>query len=200
MILVVCALAAELAGFTVNAETELLACGIGLVEAAGATARALAMHRYDAVISAGIAGVFRGCGKVGDACIVGEESFAAFGWEDGGTPTLGEGMHLIRCAQASFALLEHIRALPYRIVRGLTTTQVTTTNTTALRLRETYAAEIETMEGFAVFRAAEAAGIPVIGVRGISNIVGERAESCWDFQVGSHAAVEALTQILLYLQ
>jgi futalosine hydrolase len=40
------------------------------------------------------------------------------------------------------------------------------------------------MEGFAVLRAAEKAGIPAIEVRGISNVVGDRAKSGWDFAAG----------------
>src|SRR5919201_6047406 len=53
MILVVAATEAELAG---AAGAETLLCGIGPVEAAAVTARALAEHRPDALLHVGIAG------------------------------------------------------------------------------------------------------------------------------------------------
>jgi futalosine hydrolase len=40
------------------------------------------------------------------------------------------------------------------------------------------------MEGFAVLRAAERAGVPAIELRGISNRVGARERSGWDFEAG----------------
>jgi futalosine hydrolase len=196
VILVVCALAAELSGFVAGKDVALLSCGIGPVEAAAATAQALATRRYDAVISAGIAGVFRDCGQVGDAYVLEEEIFSEFGWEDDEHPDLPNDAQLVTHAYASPALVERARTLPYRITRGLTVTRVTTTNASAARLRETYNAEIESMEGFAVLRTAQRANIPAIGVRGISNIVGDRREGKWDFQAGSQAAVAALTAVL----
>jgi nucleoside phosphorylase len=40
------------------------------------------------------------------------------------------------------------------------------------------------MEGFAVMRAAQLAGVHTLEVRGISNRVGERARSGWNFAAG----------------
>jgi nucleoside phosphorylase len=57
MILVVCALAAELPGFKADDRLEIVPCGLGLVEAAAATTEALAARRYSAVINAGIGGI-----------------------------------------------------------------------------------------------------------------------------------------------
>jgi futalosine hydrolase len=68
-------------------------------------------------------------------------------------------------------------------VRGVTVSSVTATDATAVRLRE-LGAEIETMEGFAILRSAQLSGVPAIEVRGISNYVGDRAESAWDFAAG----------------
>ena len=52
------------------------------------------------------------------------------------------------------------------------------------------------MEGFSVLRACELAGVPALEVRGVSNRVGDRAASGWDFAAGSRAAVEALEAVL----
>jgi futalosine hydrolase len=196
VILVVCALTQELPDFSSSDDVELLACGIGPAESAAATARALALHRYDAVVSAGIAGAFRGCANVGDARIVGEEFLADFGREDRSALDLPAGAALVQRVDASSLLLRRARALPYPVVRGLTVTRITTTNATAQRLRDAYQADVESMEGFAVLRAAELAGVPAIGIRGISNIVGDRTASAWDFHGGARAAVAALQALL----
>lgn len=198
-ILVVCALAAELPGFTDDDEVRVLSCGLGLVEAASASARALAQTPYTAVISAGIGGAFRGCARVGEACILETESLADFGWEDGTTPALPDGAQLVQRVQAAPKLIEAARALPYRVVHGLTVTRVTTSDATAQRLRTAYEAEVESMEGFGVLRAALLAGVPAIEVRGISNIVGDRARGEWDFRAGSRAAVDALRGLIARL-
>jgi futalosine hydrolase len=80
-------------------------------------------------------------------------------------------------------LIEAITALGFPLVRGVTVSQVTTTEATAAHLRAR-GAEIESMEGFAVLRAAQLAGVPAIEVRGISNIVGDRAKGEWNFDAG----------------
>jgi futalosine hydrolase len=52
------------------------------------------------------------------------------------------------------------------------------------------------MEGFSVLRAAAQAGVPALEVRGISNYVGPRETSEWNFNAGAQAAARALDAIL----
>ena len=200
MILVVCALAAELRGFAPREGVEVLACGVGPVAAATGTARALASGRYAAVINAGIAGAFRGGAAVGEAVLVVAERLAGLGLEGGGALTLPDGAALVDEARADAALAARCAGLPYRSVRGVTVAEVTTTDATAARWRAAYAAEVESMEGFAVFRAAERAGVPALQVRGISNYVGARADAQWDFKAGSRAAITALDAVVTRLR
>jgi futalosine hydrolase len=47
-----------------------------------------------------------------------------------------------------------------------------------------------------VLRAAAVANVPAIEVRGISNYVGDRAMSEWDFAAGARAAARALEAVL----
>jgi futalosine hydrolase len=101
--------------------------------------------------------------------------------------------------RASQQLLEAAARSGVPPARGLTVSAITTTDATARRLREAYGADVESMEGFAVLRAAERAGIPAIEVRGISNIVGDRARGRWDIRAGSRATVEALCAVLAVL-
>jgi futalosine hydrolase len=79
--------------------------------------------------------------------------------------------------------------------RGITVSRVTASDATARRLAA-LGVEVESMEGFAVLRAAEIAGVPAVEVRGISNIVTDRARSRWDFSAGTKGLQTVLTSLL----
>src|SRR4051794_34788513 len=71
VILVVAATERELEGVP---RERALACGIGPVEAAAATARALALAAPRAILHVGIAGARRGCGIAVPQLVVGSEA------------------------------------------------------------------------------------------------------------------------------
>ena len=190
MILVVCALRAELRFFTPPADVEIFACGVGPVEAAIGVARKLEAAPYTAVINAGIGGIYRDVARVGDARLVIADALADFGLEGGGALALPEGT-LVEHASADSTLVEHLAGIAPHAT-GVTVTAVTTTDTTGMRLRARYGHDVETMEGFSVLRAAHVAGVPAIGVRGISNYIGDRAASEWDFAAGARATAATL--------
>jgi futalosine hydrolase len=195
-ILVVCALESELRHFRRRDNVELLFCGVGPVEAAVLTARALATSKYAAVVNAGIAGAFPGRARVGDALLVATEWLAELGLEGGGEFTLPDGASFIERADADAALLERCAGLPFPVGSGITVAAVTATRATGERLALRYGADVESMEGFSVLRAAAQSGIPALEVRGISNYVGDRAQSAWDFSAGARAAAGALEAVL----
>ena len=196
MILVVCALLPELRDHRARAGVELFSCGVGPVEAAAETARKLALGTYEAVVNAGIGGAFRGRARIGDALSIVEERLADFGLEGGATLTLPGGATLVERANADVALLERIAPSRLPSGKGVTVAQVTTKNSTARRLHERYGADVESMEGFAILRAAALANVPALEVRGISNFVGDRADAHWDFAAGARAAAAALDAVL----
>ena len=191
-----CALPAELRFFRKHDGVEILGCGVGPVEAAVATARALACARYEAVVNAGIAGAFPGRARVGEAVIVVTEWLADLGLEGGAPLTLPDGAMLVERAEGDPRLVARCVDLPYRFGSGLTVAQVTATRRTCERLSSRYGADVESMEGFSVLRAAERFDVPALEVRGISNVVGDRADSAWDFAAGARAAAGALTAVL----
>jgi futalosine hydrolase len=182
MILLVSAVAQELEWLGPRAGVETLTAGIGPVDAAIRVSRALAAKRYDVVVNAGIAGAFRGVATVGDGVVVGEELYE-LRLENGDPLALPSGNVIADRVPADSQLIEAVTALGFPLMRGVTVSRVTSSDATAERLRA-LGAEVETMEGFAVLRAAQLAGTPAIEVRGISNIVGDRAESMWDFKAG----------------
>lgn len=186
-LLVVTAVAAEAEAVRAGADPENVVVepvGVGPAAAAAGTARLLATGRYRAVVSAGIAGGFRGRAPVG-SIVLGARSIAAdLGAEtpDGFLPVdeLGFGTSVLTCDPA---LLKALTAeLPAAIVGDVVTlSTVTGTQRTADRLAESYPQAVaEAMEGYGV--AVAAAGLPFAELRAISNPVGPRDRAAWRLQ------------------
>jgi futalosine hydrolase len=197
VILVACAVGKELEGFRPQPHVEMLVTGVGVVEAAAAVSRALAQSTYDLVISAGIAGAFEGAAELGEGVVVADD-LLQLELETGAPIALPEGLRVIDRAGSDLVLVDRLVELGFRSVRGVTVTRVTATDDTA----DTLAAlgvGVESMEGFAVLRAAEIAGVPAIEVRGISNIVCERSRSRWDFGAGVRGVEKILNALLSLL-
>jgi futalosine hydrolase len=183
MILLVSAIPQELDWLGPRAGVEVLAAGVGPADAAARVTRALVQRRYDVLINAGIAGSLRrDIASVGEGVVVGEEVME-LRLESGEPISLPAGQVVADRVPSDAHLCEAVTALGFALVRGVTVTRVTATEETAQRLRA-FGAEIETMEGLAVLRAAQLAGVPAVEVRGISNLVGDRASSEWNFDAG----------------
>lgn len=197
MILVACAVGKELEFFRPQPHVEMLVTGVGVVEAAASVSRALAQSTYDLVISAGIAGAFEDAAEIGEGVVVADD-LLQLDIETGAPLALPDGLRVIDRAGSDLVLVDRLVELGFRSVRGLTVTRVTATDHTAERLAS-LGVGVESMEGFAVLRAAEIAGVPAIEVRGISNIVCERSRSRWDFAAGAAGAEKILDALLSLL-
>jgi futalosine hydrolase len=176
-VLVVAATAREL---ELAGDARTLRCGIGPVEAAAATARELAARLPDIVLNIGVAG---GRGLPVAAVVVGSEAvycdvLAAVPVPDRVYP--------------SRALVEEAaRALPDAIVAAIGT---------SARVGGTTGFDVEAMEGFAVLRAAELAGVPALEVRAVSNDVDESDRSLWRLDEALAALGVAVPRLLAELR
>ena len=198
MILLVCAVNGELAFWGGSEGIELLVTGVGPVEAACAVGQALAAKRYKLVVSAGIAGAFEGAAAIGDGVAVCEEHMEV-DLETGHPILLPDGRHTVERVAADAALCAGLRDAGYATLSGITVSRVTSSESTAQRLAA-LGAQVESMEGFAVLRAAERAGVPAIEIRGISNRVGDRDQSGWTFDAGVHGLRGILSALFKILQ
>lgn len=176
-ILVVAATAQELAPAD---GWRTLCCGVGPVEAAAATAAALAIERPVAVLHVGIAGARRASGLTPPAVVVGTEALYC----DLGVP---EAWAPRRIVAPEDLVAAACRAVPaaHRLAIG-----------TSGRVGHTADCAIEAMEGFAVLRAAALAGVPAIEVRVIANAIEESDRSQWSF-AEAFATVRAITPALV---
>jgi nucleoside phosphorylase len=177
VILVVAATERELAGAE-GAST--LACGIGPVEAAAATARALADQHPDALLHVGIAG---GRGVPAPELVIGSEAV----YEDaaGGPLVPSRARPDGRLVEAARRALPEAHVLPIG---------------TSARVAGTNACEVEAMEGFAVLRVAELAGVPAVEVRAVSNEIEESDRARWRFDDALAALDAALPRLLAELE
>ena len=194
MILLVCALEMELSLWPRRDGVEILTTGMGPVEAACAVTNALTSRHYSLVVNAGIAGAFDGAAAIGDGVVVVDEAME-LGLEDGTPIELPSGETVIDRAFSDPELVAALTRRGFAALHGMTVTRVTSTEATAQRLGR-LGAQVESMEGFAILRAAQRAGVRAIEVRGISNRVGDRNVSGWSFQDGARGLVRVLTAAL----
>lgn len=183
MILLACAVEAELEFYQPRDDVETLITGVGPVEAACTITRALNRRSYRLLINAGVAGAFGSAPRVGDGVVAVDDQME-LGLEDGAPITLSWGEAILAKASSDRQLVGRLHAMGFAAVHGVTVAHVTSTEATAARLAAQLGAQVESMEGFAALRAGELAGVPAIQIRGISNRCGDRETSGWDFAAG----------------
>ena len=174
-VLLVAATEAELAGRTG------LVCGIGPVEAAAATARALALERPDAVLHVGVAG---GRTIAAGTLVVGTEAVYC---------DLSAAIPVVSRLVPDDELVAALRA---ELPDALTLPIGTSAAVDGPCGSEPQGIRVEAMEGFAVLRACALAGVPAVEVRAISNEVGERDRERWEIPLALAALDAALPRLL----
>lgn len=153
-----------------------LACGVGPVEAAAATARHLALDPPDAVLHVGIAGA-RGITPGG--LVIGSESVYC---------DISAGIQVVERLTPDAQLLEAMRAAVPEALSLPIGTSASVGGATDVR--------VEGMEGFGVLRACALAGVPAIEVRSISNEISEGDRARWRIGRALEALADALPRML----
>ncbi len=155
---------------------DTLVCGIGPVEAALETARALAERRPDALLHVGIAG---GRGLPVGTAVVGVmtryiDITAAIPVVERTAPD----PQLLAAVREAFP---ELKPLPIA---------------TSASVGSTSGFEVEAMEGFAVLRAAEAAGVAAVEVRVVANEIDEPDRARWQIAEALAALDELLPRLV----
>ena len=162
-----------------------LACGVGPVEAAVATARELALRPPSAVLHVGIAGA-RGITPGG--LVIGSE---AVYWD------ISAEIPVIERVEPDSKLLAAVRAaVPEALVLPISTSASVGGSVRDGRRN----LRVEAMEGFAVLRACALAGVPAVEVRAISNELAEGDRSRWRIGRALEAISDALPRLLAALE
>jgi futalosine hydrolase len=175
-LLVVAATDRELA-FVRGADT--FCCGIGPVEAAVQTARALAERRPEGVLHIGIAGA-RGIEP--PALVLGSESVYCDVIDPSST------LPLIERIEPDAAFLARVHAaVPEALVLPIATAGTVGGGT---------ACDVEAMEGFGVLRACALADVPAVELRAISNAPDEPDRGKWTYEDAFVALGDAVARVL----
>ena len=174
MLLVVASTERELA-FVRGAGT--FCCGVGPVEAAATTARALAQLDVTAVLHIGIAGART---IEAPALVLGSESVYGDVIDEGSTFPRVE-----RVAADATLLAAARQALPEAHVVPISTSG-----------KIGGGSDVEAMEGFGVLRAAALADIPALELRAISNAVNEPDRAKWRFEEAFALLADAVGRVV----
>ena len=148
-------------------DLDIRICGVGAVECAIEVARILRTER-EPLLLCGIAGAYDHTLQKGDVVAVTEERYA----------------HISTGYIDSYHATIEIDDLPTAI-----------SNTVSHCGMEADGADIENMEGAALFAIAKAEGVPCAEIRAISNYVGEERKD-WNIDL----ALERLTETILELE
>jgi len=195
-------------------EIILSTTGIGKVNAASAATLLLERFTPELMINTGCGGAFPGCGLgVGDLAVADSDCFADEGVQaPGGWRGLdligipvyeGRGERIFNWlplgAGVAEGALQCARAHGFQAQLGPFLT-VSTCSGTAARAKELlrrFPGICENMEGAAVAQVALIYGVPLLEVRGISNMVEDRDLARWDL---ARAVSEAQRFLLAYLE
>jgi nucleoside phosphorylase len=156
--------------------TRTLMCGIGPVEAAASTARALAEARPSAVLHVGIAGA-RGLEPL--TLVLGSEAVYC--------DAAGPLVPALALPDADLLARLH-QAFPAAVLRPIGT---------SARVGGSHELDVEAMEGFAVLRACELAGVPAVELRVVSNQVDEPDRGRWRFDDAFALLAETLPRLVV---
>ena len=158
---------------------ETLVCGVGPVDAAAATARALAERRPDAVLHVGLAGA-RGIEP--PALVLGSESVYSDVIDPDST------FPRVERARPDAVLFARVRAaLPDALVLPIATSGSVSGGS---------GCDVEAMEGFGVLRACALVGVPAVELRAISNDVDEADRAKWRFDEALALLADAVARVL----
>ncbi len=160
---------------------DAVCCGIGPVEAALQTARALEVRKPDAVVHVGIAGSRT---LEPPALVLGSEAVYGDVIDPGST------LPRVERARPDRTLLERAHAaLPEAHVLSIATCG---------KVGAATGFDVEAMEGFGVLRACELAGVPAVELRAISNSPDEADRANWRFDDAFAALADAVGRVLAY--
>ena len=158
---------------------EGLACGIGPVEAAAATARRLRGAKPGAVLHVGVAGGRR---LIPGSLVLGTEAVYV---------DIAAEIPVVDRVEADRELLVALQELfPDAVSLPIATTAAVSGQDPAHELR------VEGMEGFGVLRACALGGVPAVEVRAISNDLGEGDRERWRIHRGLEVLNEAVPLML----
>lgn len=184
---------------------DILITGVGIPATIYFLQKALYKRKYDFIINTGICGCFSKKRKIGDTFIVEKEQFGDLGVKsDIGFKTVFE-QNLCNKNQFPFnnGVLVASKAkkiaglVNIPLVNGITVNQISNNISDIEIFQKKYQADIETMEGAAVFYTALLENIPFIEIRTCSNYIRPRKKACWNIDLAVNNLNKTINDLVL---
>lgn len=170
-------------------QVDFVTCGVGILESSFHITNFLAAKKTDIAIMAGIAGTYSNQLELGDVVLVKSEILGNNGvkengdWKDlsdMGFRPANEFPFTEKALENPFA--EKLNFLDLQLVRSNTVEEITTDKQRIELYEQKYTVDIESMEGASFHYACIQQSVPFLQIRSISNLVGERDKSKWNFK------------------
>lgn len=176
-------------------DSTVLITGIGLMETAFQLTSFLTEKKVDFVLQAGVAGAYNNGLELGQLVEVTSEQYGDMGAEDHKNFLSTSQIPLPMPSIFKEDKIQNQQHYPSLQAVSAISVNTTAGNTRTIANRELlFNAEIETMEGLALFRIAKALNIPFSQVRTISNYVEPRNKANWKMQLAIKQLNEFLVQ------
>jgi futalosine hydrolase len=182
-------------------QCDTLVTGVGMVATGFELGRMLHEKKYDLLINVGIGGCLDRTIEIGSVIQVISESFVELGAEDGHNFIPIDQLGYGRSTFTSSLLNDKELRLPFlKQGEGITVNKVHGSTKSIEKIKKLHPNSlVESMEGAAVFYAADKMTIPVIEIRGISNYVERRNRATWNIPLAIMNSNKALIKTLEYL-
>jgi futalosine hydrolase len=192
----------QLQGANNGHELGILLTGIGSIPTAWSLMRQIGRRRPDCIIQAGIAGCFAP-GHTGEVLAIKEEALGDTGVLENQEFKTVFDLNLMDRNEFPFSngllvnpytrLLEHSGL---KQVRAITINEITTDKTRINWYQQNIAPVVESMEGAALHYISLQERIPFLQIRSVSNDIGQRDKSKWDFRSSIANLNQRLTHLL----
>jgi len=174
-----------------HAIVDILIPGVGMTHTAFHLGRQLSLQNYQVAINAGIAGAYDRRLKLGTVIHVTEDCISEMGAEDTGRFLTFFDLGLMdpeafpysggRLVNDHYPRLETLKRIPP--VKGNTVNHIHATPESIARIRTTFPADVETLEGAAFLYGCLLEKVPCLQIRSISNHVEERDKTRWNVEL-----------------
>lgn len=189
-----------------NPDTDFLVSGVGAASTIFQLLNRIENKKYNFIVQVGLGGTYDHELKLGESVIVERDCFADLGvWENKKFVSVYE-LGLVNQNQTPFEngwlVNDFTNDLPSSIqkVRGVTVNLLSDDLNYIEAMRMKYDAAVESMEGAALHYVCIQKKIPFLQIRGISNKVGERDKSKWNFKEAIQSSNQYLSEIYMSLK
>lgn len=183
-------------------EIEPLLTGVGSLPTTWSLMRQIGIRRPDCIIQAGIAGSFIP-GTIGQVMAIKEETLGDVGVQEHGAFNTVFDLHLMDSNTHPFTngrlinpYKKWLASTGLRQVGAITINEISTNPARIEWYQQNIAPVVESMEGAALHYVCLQENIPFLQLRAVSNDIGQRDKSKWDFRTSIAALNSKLSGIL----